>query len=74
MGVNKRTIQRRIDKLVKLGLLKRLPLKADDNLRKYDLSGLVSRLQDATLIGLNQREYFKTKEAGQHKIDGGVSE
>jgi hypothetical protein len=23
----------------------------------------VKRLQDATLIGLNQREYFKTKEA-----------
>jgi hypothetical protein len=63
MGVNKRTIQRRIEKLVKLGFLKRLPLTPEENVRRYDLDGLVSRLQDATLIGLNQREYFKTKEA-----------
>jgi hypothetical protein len=48
MGISKRTVERRIEKLVKAGLLERLPLTKEGNLR---------RLQDAAAIGLVQREY-----------------
>lgn len=57
MGVSKRTIERRIGKLVKAGFLERLPLTKEGNLRRYKLEGLVNRLQDAAAIGLFQREY-----------------
>jgi hypothetical protein len=42
-------------------------LTKDENIRRYDLDGLVKRLQEAALIGLNQREYFKAKEAEETK-------
>jgi hypothetical protein len=45
MGIGKRTVERRIEKLVKAGLLERL------------LDGLVNRLQNAAAIGLFRREY-----------------
>jgi DNA-binding transcriptional ArsR family regulator len=57
MGVSKRTVERRIEKLVKAGLLERLPLTKEGNIRRYKLDGLVSRLKDAAAIGLLQREY-----------------
>ena len=57
MGVSKRTVERRIEKLVKAGLLERLPLTKEGKLRRYKLEGLVNRLQDAAEIGLIQREY-----------------
>ena len=57
MGVSKRTVERRIEKLVKAGLLERLPLTKEGNLRRYKLDGLVKRLQGAAAIGLLQREY-----------------
>jgi DNA-binding MarR family transcriptional regulator len=57
MGVCKRTVERRIEKLVKAGLLERLPLTKEGNLRRYKLDGLVNRLQSAAAIGLLQRDY-----------------
>jgi len=40
MGISKRTVERRIGKLVKAGLLERLPLTKEGNLRRYKLDGL----------------------------------
>ncbi len=61
MGVSRRTIERRLFKLQKMGWLRRLPADTDDDgqrmARRYDLSGMVRRLQDAAIIGVNQREY-----------------
>jgi DNA-binding transcriptional ArsR family regulator len=57
MGVSKRTVERRIEKLVKAGLLERLPLTKEGKLRQYKLDGLVNRLQGAAAVGLAQREY-----------------
>ena len=62
MGISKRTVERRIEKLVKAGLLERMPLQGDDSLRRYRLDGLVRRLSDAAELGLNQRDYFRVKE------------
>src|ERR1700677_2487242 len=59
MGTSKRTVERRIGKLVRAGLLERLPLTKGGNLRKYNLDGLVKRLQDAAAVGLVQREYHQ---------------
>ena len=58
MGISKRTVERRIEKLVKAGLLERLPLTKERKLRQYKLEGLVKRLQDAAAVGLVQREYY----------------
>jgi hypothetical protein len=57
MGISKRTVERRIGKLVKAGLLERLPVTKEGHLRRYKLDGLVNRLQNAAAIGLFQREY-----------------
>ena len=59
MGVSKRTVERRIGKLVKAGLLERVPLTKENSLRRYKLDGLVSRLQGAAAVGLVQREYWQ---------------
>ena len=56
MGVSRRTIERRIFRLQKEGWLKRLSAGSEQGIRKYDLSGLVERLQQAAVKGLNQRE------------------
>jgi hypothetical protein len=69
MGISKRTVERRIEKLVKAGLLERVPLHGDDNLRRYRLDGLVRRLSDAAALGLNQRDYFRVKEDAQQLKD-----
>src|SRR5262249_17833684 len=63
MGISKRTVQRRIEKLVKQGLLERVPLTTNDNMRRYKLDGLVQRLSEAASVGLDQRAYFRMKEA-----------
>lgn len=60
MGVSRRTIERRLFALQKAGWLKRLPADRSDGqpkVRKYDLSGMVQRLQEAAIISVNQREY-----------------
>jgi hypothetical protein len=60
MGVSRRTIERRLFRLQKGGWVKRLPSEGRDgqpNVRRYDLSGLVQRLQHAAVIAVNQREY-----------------
>src|SRR6266852_8885595 len=60
MGVSRRTIERRLFRLEKGGWLKRLPADESDSqpkVRKYDLSGMVQRLQQAAIIGVTQREY-----------------
>jgi hypothetical protein len=69
LGISKRTVQRRIEKLVKAGLLERMPLEGDNNLRRYRLDGLVRRLSDAAELGLNQRDYFRVKEDDQKPKD-----
>jgi len=63
MGVSRRTVERRISRLQKAGWLTRLPAYAtggEFRSRKYDLSGLVARLQDAAAISLIQRNYRAT--------------
>lgn len=60
MGVSRRTIERRLFRLQKVGWLKRLPADGSDGqpkTRKFDLSGMVHRLQQAAIIGVAQREY-----------------
>jgi DNA-binding transcriptional ArsR family regulator len=69
MGISKRTVERRIEKLVKAGLLERIPLEGKDNLRRYRLDGLVKRLGDAAQLGLNQRDYFRVKEDDRNPKD-----
>jgi hypothetical protein len=65
MGVSKRTVERRIEKLVKVGLLERVALTGGGNLRGYRLDGLVKRLQEAAQVGLQQRDYFRVAEVKQ---------
>jgi hypothetical protein len=60
MGVSRRTVERRLFRLQKAGWVKRLPAEGTNGqpkVRKYDLSGMVQRLQEAAIIGVNQREY-----------------
>lgn len=69
MGVSRRTIERRLFRLEKAGWLKRLPADASDGqpkARKYDLSGTVQRLQQAAIIGVNQREYRRRVKSRPH--------
>jgi DNA-binding MarR family transcriptional regulator len=40
MGISKRTVERRIGKLVKAGLLERLPVTKEGHLRRYKLNEL----------------------------------
>ena len=66
MGVSRRTIERRLFRLQRAGWLERLPADGKDGqpkIRKYDLSGMVRRLQEAAIIGVNQREYRKRVES-----------
>ena len=73
MGVSRRTIERRLFHLQKAGWLKRLPAHGSDGqpkVRKYDLSGMVQRLQHAALIGVNQREYQKRTKSKQGSRGG----
>jgi hypothetical protein len=58
MGVSRRTVERRIFRLQKDGWLRRLPAPENGEglkIRKYDLTGLVERLQRAAVAGLSQR-------------------
>jgi DnaD N-terminal domain len=60
MGVSRRTVERRLFRLQKAGWVKRLSADAmggQPKVRKYDLSGMVERLQEAAIIAVNQREY-----------------
>ena len=60
MGVSRRTVERRLFRLQKTGWVKRLPadgMSGQPKVRKYDLSGMVERLQEAAIIAVNQREY-----------------
>jgi hypothetical protein len=74
MGVSRRTIERRLFRLQKAGWVQRLPADGKDGqpkIRKYDLSGMVQRLQEAAIIGVNQREYHKrtaSKRTSQRKL------
>ena len=61
MGVSRRTIERRLVRLQATGWLKRLPGNAKEGklkIRKYDLSGMVKRLQEAVVGEVNQREQY----------------
>lgn len=63
MAVNRRTIERRLDVLERKGLIKRLkPVAAAEGkpkVRKFELTGLVERLEKAALQGLAQRDFVK---------------
>jgi hypothetical protein len=78
MGVSRRTIERRLFRLQKAGWVHRLPADGKNGqlkIRKYDLSGMVQRLQEAAVIGVNQREYRKrtaSKRNSQSKLPSGT--
>jgi hypothetical protein len=60
MGLSKRTVERSLQRLAKLGYIERLPpIKRKDGamVRPYRLTGLVERLQSAVETGLAQRAY-----------------
>jgi len=65
MGVSKRTIERRLQRLAENGFIERLPpirQKSGPRVRPYRLTGLVKRLQSATGVGLAQRTYRRASE------------
>ena len=69
MGISKRTIERRIQNLQKRGFINRLPARAladgKPKVRKFDLSGLVEKLESAALVGLAKRQFAKSiKQSG----------
>ena len=48
MNVTRRTVERRIHKMTRMGLIRRLPSEADHygrKVRRFDLSGLIDRLK-----------------------------
>lgn len=74
MGVSRRTIERRLFHLQKAGWVRRLPAEGSaghPKVRRYDMSGLVQRLQQAAIIGVNQREYrarTKSEQNSQRRL------
>ena len=69
MGLSKRTIERRLESLQKRGFLKRLPAE-DGERRRYDLSGMVEKLESAAAVGLAHREYSKRRAASESRFGG----
>jgi len=65
MNVSRRTIERRLQKLEKRGFLKRLdamaPKEGKPKVRRFDMGGLVEKLEIAALTGLAQREFVKSR-------------
>lgn len=65
MGVTRRTIERRLEVLERKGLIKRLkpsaPAEGKPKVRKFELTGLVGKLENAALQGLSQREFVKRR-------------
>ena len=63
MGVTRRTVERRLEVLERKGLIKRLkpsaPAEGKPKVRKFELTGLVAKLEIAALQGLSQREFVK---------------
>lgn len=77
MGVSRRTVERRIFRLQKDGWLKRLPAVGEgeeQKIRRYDLSGLVERLQAAAVVGLSQRNYRATHARRNPRSDSQATE
>jgi DNA-binding MarR family transcriptional regulator len=60
MGVSRRTVERRLEGLEKRGFIKRLPAERGAK-RRYDLSGMVQKLESAALVGIAQREFAKQR-------------
>lgn len=61
MGVSKRTVERRLEKLEKAGFVQRLPAPPVSKtgipkVKRYRLTGLVERLQTAAAVNLTQRD------------------
>jgi hypothetical protein len=63
MGVSRRTVERRLEILERKGFLKRLkpsvPAKGKPKVRKFELTGLVEKLEMVAGRGLSQREFVK---------------
>ena len=63
MGVTRRTIERRLEVLERKGFIKRLkpsaPAEGKPKVRKFELTGLVEKLETAAQQGLSQREFVK---------------
>ena len=80
MGVSRRTVERGIFKMEKAGLLKRLRGEGRQGklrVRRYDLSGLVQKLQEFALVDVNRREYRATQRSRRDDLSdsqGGVRE
>ena len=63
MGVSRRTVERRLGGLEKKGFIKKL-LPSDGTMRRrYDLSGMVKKLEPAAEIGLVRRNFAKREAA-----------
>ena len=76
MGVSRRTVERRLLRLEAKGWLKRLPSvgrEGQPKIRKYDLSGMVRRLQDAAMVGLSQRGYRAAHRSERNRLLGDSS-
>lgn len=63
IGVTRRTIERRLEVLERKGFIKRLkpsaPAEGKPKVRKFELTGLVEKLEAAAQEGLSQREFVK---------------
>jgi len=63
MGVSRRTIERRLEVLEREGFIKRLKPSAaaegKPKVRKFELTGLVEKLEGAALQSLSHREFVK---------------
>lgn len=60
MGLSKRTIERRFVRLQGLGYIERLPAESDGK-RRFELKGLVDKLESSAKQGLAQREPSKRR-------------
>jgi DNA-binding transcriptional ArsR family regulator len=73
MGVSRRSVERRIEALEKKGFLKRLPTEYDGESQgpRYELSGLVKKLETAAATGLVWRAYERRRRSTALKSGDG---
>jgi hypothetical protein len=74
IGVSTRTVERRLADLARRGLVKRLPSETRDNgvaIRRFDLSGLVGRLEALADVNLAMRAHTTPRGIQAHEGRGG---
>ncbi len=78
MGVSRRTIERRLETLERNGLIRRLkpsaPAESTFKVRKFELTGLVQKLEAAALQGLSQRDFVKLQKPVRSTKDHRVAQ